>query len=155
MEWGPRALGNRSLLADPRRAEMRELINVKVKRRGFRPFAPAFLAESASEYLASPHPSPFMTFAFKVNPEKAPLVPATTHVDLTARPQTVSERTNPRFWRLLKAFAAKTGVPVLLNTSFNVQEPIVCTPEHAVACFQRTEVDLLVMNNVVVRRTAQ
>ncbi len=156
MEWGPRALGNRSLLADPRRAEMRDLINVKVKRREeFRPFAPAMLAESASEYLASGHPSPFMTFAFKVNGHKAPLVPATTHVDLTARPQTVTERANPRFWRLLKAFASKTGVPVLLNTSFNVQEPIVCTPAHAVSCFLRTEVDLLVMNNVLVRRRAQ
>ncbi|MGB4066596.1 MAG: carbamoyltransferase C-terminal domain-containing protein [Nitrospira sp.] len=156
MEWGPRALGNRSLLADPRRAEMRELINVKVKRREeFRPFAPAILAEAASEYLVCEHPSPFMTFAFKVHADKVPFVQATTHVDLTARPQTVTEHTNPKFWRLLKAFARRTGVPVLLNTSFNVQEPIVCTPEQAVSCFLRTDVDLLVMNNVLVHRREQ
>lgn len=155
MEWGPRALGNRSLLADPRRAEMRDVINVKVKRREeFRPFAPSLLAEAASDFLMSDHPSPFMALACKVRPEKASVVPATTHVDLTARPQTVSQQTNPRFWQLIKSFEKKTGVPVLLNTSFNVQEPIVCTPEDAIACFQRTQVDLLVMNDVLVRRGA-
>lgn len=153
MEWGPRALGNRSLLADPRRAEMREIINVKVKRREeFRPFAPAMLAESAAEYLTCSHPSPFMLFAFTVKPEKVTVLPATTHVDHTARPQTVTQSANPRFWRLIKAFESRTGVPVLLNTSFNVQEPIVCTPNDAVACFLRTDVDILVMNNVLVRR---
>ena len=153
MEWGPRALGNRSLLADPRRAEMRDAINVKVKlREEFRPFAPSILAEAASDYLETDHPSPFMLFAFKVKPEKARVVPATTHVDNTARPQTVSQQTNPKYWGLIKAFERRTGVPVLLNTSFNVQEPIVCTPQDAVSCFQRTEVDLLVINNVLVRR---
>ncbi len=153
MEWGPRALGNRSLLADPRRADMKDTINVKVKRREeFRPFAPSILHEERSAYFENGHPSPFMLFAFKVKPEKQAVIPATTHVDGTARPQTVSREANPLYWKVIKAFQDETGVPVLLNTSFNVQEPIVCTPQEAVACFQRTNVDLLVLNHVLISR---
>lgn len=156
MEWGPRALGNRSLLADPRRAEMKEVINVKVKQREeFRPFAPSILEEESGNYFETAHPSPFMIFAFKVKPDKASKIPATTHVDGTARPQTVSRETNPRYWNLINRFYQKTGVPVLLNTSFNVQEPIVCTPQEAINCFLRTQVDFLVLNNTLIARPDQ
>jgi len=156
MEWGPRALGNRSLLADPRRAQMKDLINVKVKRREeFRPFAPSILARESAAYFESGHPSPFMLFAFKVRPGKAALIPATTHVDGTARPQTVDPEENGLYWKLIHSFGEKTGVPVLLNTSFNVQEPIVCTPGQAVDCFLRTQVDYLVLNNILVHRPSQ
>ncbi|WP_447974049.1 carbamoyltransferase family protein [Nitrospira sp. Kam-Ns4a] len=153
MEWGPRALGNRSLLADPRREDMRELINAKVKRREhFRPFAPAVLEERAAEYFDLWGPSPYMLFTVPVRPEAKGIIPAVVHVDGTARIQTVDRASNPRFRRLLEAFARRTGVPVLLNTSFNVNEPIVCTPEEAVGCFQRTEVEWLVLENLLVRR---
>lgn len=153
MEWGPRALGNRSLLADPRRDEVREIINAKVKHRElFRPFAPSLIESAAGDFFVDGGPSPFMLFVFEVRPERRRVIPAVTHVDNTARPQTVTQEDNPRYWRLLKAFEAKTGVPVLLNTSFNVQEPIVCTPAEAVDCFLRTDVDLLVMGNFLVTR---
>jgi carbamoyltransferase len=152
MEWGPRALGNRSLLADPRREDMRELINAKVKfRESFRPFAPAILAEDATDYFDTPSSSPFMLFTCPVRPSAKGLIPAVVHVDGTARIQTV-DQTNPRFRSLLQAFQHQTGVPVLLNTSFNVQEPIVCTPEDAISCFLRTEVDWLAMGNLLVER---
>ncbi|MDR4509884.1 MAG: carbamoyltransferase [Candidatus Brocadiaceae bacterium] len=151
MEWGPRALGNRSLLADPRRAEMRDIINLKVKQREiFRPFAPSVLEEKSFEYFGNPDPSPFMLFAFKVNSHKQNEIPAVTHVDGTARPQTVSKKENPLYWNLIKEFENLTGVPVLLNTSFNVQEPIVCSPKDAVSCFIKTKVDYLVLNNFLV-----
>jgi carbamoyltransferase len=153
MEWGPRALGNRSLLADPRREDMRELINAKVKlREPFRPFAPAVLEERAGDYFDAPWASPFMQFTFSVLPSAKGIIPAVVHVDGTARIQTVHRESNPRFRALIEAFERKTGVPILLNTSFNVNEPIVCSPEDAVACFRRTEVDWLVLGRLLVRR---
>ncbi|MCF6158409.1 MAG: carbamoyltransferase [wastewater metagenome] len=152
MEWGPRALGNRSLLADPRKAEIRDIINLKVKQRElFRPFAPSVLEEKSYDYFGNSDPSPFMLFAFPVSPEKRKDIPAVTHIDGTARPQTVNKETNPLYWNLLKEFEKKTGVPVLLNTSFNVQEPIVCSPKDAVLCFLKTGVDYLVVNNFLVK----
>jgi len=153
MEWGPRALGNRSLLADPRREDMRELINAKVKfREPFRPFAPSVLEERAAEYFEPSDPSPFMQFTYRVRPAAKGVLPAVTHVDGTARIQTVDRQSNRKFRMLLEAFGRKTGVPVLLNTSFNVREPIVCTPEEAVRCFLRTQVEWLVLGNLLVHR---
>ncbi len=153
MEWGPRALGNRSLLADPRREDMRELINSKVKcREAFRPFAPSVLADRAQEFFHVPAPSAFMQFTVRVKPSAKGILPAVTHVDGTARVQTVTREANPRFYNLLATFGRLTGVPVLLNTSFNVQEPIVCTPDEAVRCFQRTQVEWLVLGNLLVGR---
>jgi len=153
MEWGPRALGNRSLLADPRRPEMRDIINLKVKQREpFRPFAPSVLEEKSYDYFGNPIPSPFMLFAFKVNPNRQKDIPAVTHVDGTARPQTVRKEANPLFWNLIKEFENRTGVPVLLNTSFNVQEPIVCSPRDAISCFLKTKVDYLVLNNLLIEQ---
>jgi len=155
MEWGPRALGNRSLLADPRREDMRALINMKVKlREPFRPFAPSVLEERASEYFELVGPSPFMLQTAGVQSSMKGVIPAVVHVDGTARVQTVDRESNPRYRRLLESFARCTGVPVLLNTSFNVNEPIVCTPQEAVACFLRTEVEWLVMENLLARRRA-
>jgi len=153
MEWGPRALGNRSFVADPRRAEMKETINRKIKlREPFRPFAPSMLAEASERYFGKRHEAPFMITVFPVLKERRAEIPAVVHVDGTARPQLVERDVNPRYWGLIREFEKKTGVPVLLNTSFNVQEPIVCTPEQAVATFLKTEVDLLVMEDLVVRR---
>jgi carbamoyltransferase len=153
MEWGPRALGNRSFLADPRRAEMKETINRKIKlREPFRPFAPSMLAEASERYFGRRHDAPFMITVFPVLPERRAEIPAVVHVDGTARPQLVERDVNPRYWRLISELEKKTGVPVVLNTSFNVQEPIVCTPEHAVATFLKTDVDLLVMEDLLVRR---
>ena len=153
MEWGPRALGNRSLLADPRREDMRELINAKVKlREPFRPFAPAVLEERAADYFEAPWVSPFMQFTFSVLPSAKGIIPAVVHVDGTSRIQTVDRDSNPRFRKLLQAFDRKTSVPILLNTSFNVNEPIVCTPEDAVACFRRTEVEWLVLGRLLAGR---
>ncbi len=153
MEWGPRALGNRSLLADPRREDMRELINSKVKcREAFRPFAPSVLADRAEEFFHVPAPSAFMQFTVRVKSSAKGILPAVTHVDGTARVQTVTREANPRFYDLLATFGRLTGVPVLLNTSFNVQEPIVCTPDEAVRCFQRTQVEWLVLGNLLVGR---
>ena len=154
-EWGPRALGNRSILADPRRPEMKDILNQRIKHREmFRPFAPSILEEATGEYFERTHPSPFMTFAYTVRPEKRSAIPAPTHVDGTARLQTVSRRTNPLYWKLIRAFGDRTGVPVLVNTSFNDNEPIVCRPEEALDCFLRTRMDVLVMGNFVLRRTA-
>jgi len=151
MEWGPRALGHRSLLADPRREDVRELINVKVKlREPFRPFAPAVLEEQVGKYFDWAVASPFMLFTVPVLAKAKGLIPAVTHVDGTARIQTVDRASNPKFAMLLEAFERKTGVPILLNTSFNVNEPIVCTPDEAVRCFLRTEVDWLVLGNLLV-----
>jgi carbamoyltransferase len=153
MEWGPRALGHRSLLADPRREDMRELINAKVKfREPFRPFAPSVLEERAADYFEVSDPSPFMLFTCNVRPSAKGLLPAVTHVDGTARIQTVDRRASPKYRALLEAFGRKTGVPVLLNTSFNVREPVVCTPDDAVRCFLRTQVDWLVLGNLLVGR---
>lgn len=152
MEWGPRALGNRSLLADPRKKQVREIINKKIKKReGFRPFAPSILEEYFEEYFGINESFPFMLFTFKVVPEKRALIPAVIHVDGTARPQTVSKKTNPYFWKLINYFKEITGVPVVLNTSFNVREPIVCTPKDAINTFLKTDVDFLALENVWIK----
>jgi carbamoyltransferase len=152
MEWGPRALGSRSLLADPRRAEMKDVINEKVKQREpFRPFAPSVLAERASQYFEHYHTSPFMLLTFPVKRSMADNIPAVVHVDHTARPQAVQRETNPRYHKLINEFFKITGVPMVLNTSFNVQEPIVCSPEDAVKTFLSTKVDLLVMESLLAR----
>jgi carbamoyltransferase len=154
-EWGPRALGNRSIVADPRRADMKETLNRRIKHREiFRPFAPSILAEATGEWFAKSHPSPFMTLAYAVRPEKRALIPAPTHVDGTGRLQTVTREANPRYHALISAFRDLTGVPVVLNTSFNDNEPIVCRPEEAIDCFLRTKMDALVLGNFLVTRGA-
>jgi carbamoyltransferase len=146
MEWGARALGNRSILADPRRRDMRDIINQKIKfRERFRPFAPSVLAEAIGEYFVDAVHDPFMLQVYPVRPEKRDVIPAVTHVDGSGRLQSVSERSNARYWALIRAFRAETGVPVLLNTSFNENEPIVEKPEQALDCFLRTDMDVLVM----------
>jgi carbamoyltransferase len=153
MEWGPRALGNRSLLADPRREDIRAVINAKVKQRElFRPFAPSVLEEEADRFFDLAGPVPFMLFTAPVKPGAKGLIPAVVHVDGSARVQTVDHTSNPKLRTLLQAFGRKTGVPVLLNTSFNVQEPMVCTPQEAVRCFLKTDVDWLVLGNLLVGR---
>jgi carbamoyltransferase len=153
-EWGPRALGNRSILADPRRPEVKEVLNARVKRReGFRPFAPAVLEERAADWFDGAQADPFMVTVHPVRPAQRPRVPAVMHVDGTARLQTVSRETNPRFWSLIRAFEEETGVPMVLNTSFNENEPIVNTPEEAVDCFLRTRMDRLVLGDWVLDRT--
>ena len=153
-EWGPRALGNRSIVADPRRPEMKEILNQRIKHREiFRPFAPSILAESTGEWFEKSHPSPFMTLAYSVRPEKRDKIPAPTHVDGTGRLQTVTREANARYWNLIKAFEQLTGVPVVLNTSFNDNEPIVCRPEEALDCFQRTQMDALVLGDFLITRS--
>jgi len=152
-EWGPRALGNRSIVADPRRPEMKNILNRRIKHREiFRPFAPSILAEAASEYFEKSHPSPFMTLAYPVRPEKRDKIPAPTHVDGTGRLQTVTREANPLYHALISAFRDLTGVPVVLNTSFNDNEPIVCRPEEALDCFQRTQMDALVLGDFLITR---
>ena len=152
-EWGPRALGNRSIVTDPRRPEMKEILNKRIKHREvFRPFAPSILAEATSEYFEKSHPSPFMTLAYPVRPEKRDKIPAPTHVDGTGRLQTVTREANPRYHALISAFRDLTGVPVVLNTSFNDNEPIVCRPEEAIDCFQRTQMDALVLGDLLITR---
>jgi carbamoyltransferase len=152
-EWGPRALGNRSIVADPRRADMKEILNRRIKHREiFRPFAPSILAEATGEWFAKSHPSPFMTLAYAVRSEKRALIPAPTHVDGTGRLQTVTREANPRYHALISAFQDLTGVPVVLNTSFNDNEPIVCRPEEAIDCFLRTKMDALVLGDFLVTR---
>ena len=154
-EWGPRALGNRSIVVDPRRAEMKDILNERIKHREmFRPFAPSILEEATGEYFMRSDPSPFMTFAYSVRPEKRDQIPAPTHVDGTGRLQTVSCAANPRYWRLIREFGNLTGVPVVLNTSFNDNEPIVCKPEEAINCFQRTRMDVLVLGNTIIEKSA-
>jgi carbamoyltransferase len=152
-EWGPRALGNRSIVADPRRPDMKEILNRRIKHREiFRPFAPSILAEATGEWFERSHPSPFMTLAYAVRPEKRARIPASTHVDGTGRLQTVTHDANPRYWRLIKAFEQATGVPIVLNTSFNDNEPIVCRPEEALDCFLRTKMDALVLGDFLVTK---
>lgn len=152
-EWGPRALGNRSIVVDPRRAEMKDVLNSRIKRREpFRPFAPSILEEATGEYFEKSYPDPFMIKVYPVRAEKRSVIPAVTHVDGTGRLQTVSKTQNPRYWGLIDAFRQQTGVPVVLNTSFNENEPIVNTPTEALNCFLRTKMDRLVMGNWVVER---
>ncbi len=154
-EWGPRALGNRSIVADPRRPEMKDILNRRIKHREtFRPFAPSILEEATGQYFERSYPSPFMTLTYPVRIEKRQEIPAPTHVDGTGRLQTVSRAVNPRYWRLIREFANLTGVPVVLNTSFNDNEPIVCRPEEAIDCFLRTKMDVLVLGNTIVRKPA-
>ncbi|RJP28132.1 MAG: carbamoyltransferase [Candidatus Omnitrophota bacterium] len=153
MEWGPRALGNRSILADPRRQEIKDILNARIKRREwFRPFAPAILEEKIPEFFDVDYPEPFMLKVYNVKEEKKGLIPAVTHVDGTARLQSVNEKQNPYFWKLIKAFYEKTSIPVLLNTSFNENEPIVCTPAEALDCFIRTKMDALVLGNYIINK---
>jgi carbamoyltransferase len=153
MEFGARALGNRTLLADPRRADMRELINLKIKfREKFRPFAPSVLEEYVGDYFEIDEPSPFMERVLPIKAEKQSEIPAVTHTDGTGRLQTVSRSTNPLYWTLIDRFRQRTGVPMLLNTSLNENEPIVRTAEEAVSCFNRTAMDALVVGNLVVER---
>jgi carbamoyltransferase len=153
MEWGPRALGNRSILGDPRRADMKELLNLKIKRReSFRPFAPSVLDKYVSEWFEEDDDVPFMMQVFQVRAEKRPLIPAVTHVDGSGRLQTVSQRTNPLYYSLIDSFRDLTGVPMLLNTSFNENEPVVCEPRQALDCFLRTKMDMLVMGDAVLCR---
>ena len=153
MEWGARALGNRSILADARRADMRELINTKIKfREKFRPFAPSILEDARDEYFVGAASDPFMQQVYPVREEKRVIIPAITHADGSGRLQTVNERANPRYYRLIEEFSLLTGVPVLLNTSFNENEPIVDTPLQALDCFFRTRMDVLVVNETIVRR---
>jgi carbamoyltransferase len=152
-EWGPRALGNRSIVADPRRPEMKEILNQRIKHREiFRPFAPSILAEKTGEWFEKSHPSPFMTLAYSVRPEKQAKIPAPTHVDGTGRLQTVTAQSNARYHALITEFERQTGVPVVLNTSFNDNEPIVCRPEEALDCFLRTRMDALVLGNYLITR---
>jgi len=152
-EWGPRALGNRSIVADPRRPEMKDILNRRIKHReSFRPFAPSILAEKTAEWFEQSHPSPFMTMAYAVRPEMRDKIPAPTHVDGTGRLQTVSSTANPRYWKLIREFGRQTGVPVVLNTSFNDNEPIVCKPEEAIDCFERTQMDALVLGDFLITR---
>jgi carbamoyltransferase len=152
-EWGPRALGNRSILVDPRRAEMKDILNQRIKHREpFRPFAPSILEEATGQFFERSHPSPFMNLAYAVRPEMRARIPAPTHVDGTARLQTVSRQTNPRYWVLIKEFEKLTGVPVLLNTSFNESEPIVLTPQEAIDCFLRTRMDVLALGNFLIEK---
>ena len=152
-EFGPRALGNRSFLADPRRSDMLQLLNEKVKlREWFRPLAPSLLEEASAEMFGRPHSDPFMVTVMPVAESQRARVPAVVHVDGSARPQTVSRRTNPRYWQLIKQFEGLTGVPMLLNTSLNVQEPIVCSPEQALRTFQNASFDALVLEDHLVVR---
>ena len=154
MEFGPRALGNRSILANPGNPDMKELLNSKVKKReSFRPYAPSVLEEKAGEFFELQNPSPFMLLAPQVKEEKKKLIPGVTHIDGTARVQTVSKHTNPKFWQLIKEFENITGIPMVINTSFNLRgEPIVCTPEDVISCFQRSQMDYLVLGNYVIER---
>ena len=155
MEWGPRALGNRSIVCDPRRPDMKDILNLKIKRREpFRPFAPSIHEEATGEFFEIDYPDPFMLKVYKIRPEKRSVIPAVTHADGTGRLQTVSKEVSPRYWRLIEEFRKITGVPVVLNTSFNENEPIVCKPEEALNCFLRTKMDVLVLGKYVVRRKA-
>ena len=152
-EWGPRALGNRSIVADPRRPDMKDTLNRRIKHREiFRPFAPSILAESTADWFEKSHPSPFMTMAYAVRPDKRQQIPAPTHIDGTGRLQTVTREANARYWRLIRAFEEATGVPIVLNTSFNDNEPIVCRPEEALDCFQRTQMDALALGDFFITK---
>jgi carbamoyltransferase len=153
-EFGERALGNRSILADPRIPEMKDLVNERIKfREEFRPFAPSILADYFSDYSVCTHPSPFMTHVFEVKPEKRQTIPAVTHVDGTGRFQTVSKQENPLYYELIDTFRRRTGIPVLLNTSFNVKgEPIVSSPEDALRTFYNCGMDILVMGNYILEK---
>ena len=153
MEFGPRALGNRSIVADPRRADMKDILNQRIKKREpFRPFAPSILEEHVGDYFEQTHPAPTMLMVYQIKPEKRAQVPAVTHVDGSGRLQTVSRKLNQRYYQLISDFAELTGVPIVLNTSFNENEPVVCTPQQAIDCFLKTRMDALYLGNYAVRR---
>ncbi len=153
MEFGPRALGNRSIVVDPRRAELKDVLNQRIKKREpFRPFAPSILAEHVGDYFEQTHPAPTMLMVYQIKPERRAEIPAVTHVDGSGRLQTVSRDENARFYQLIEEFYKLTGVPVVLNTSFNENEPIVCTPRDAIDCFLKTRMDVLYIGNHAVRR---
>jgi carbamoyltransferase len=155
MEWGPRALGNRSIVCDPRRGDMKDILNLKIKRReSFRPFAPSVLKEHVSSWFDEDGDVPFMMQVFQIKADKRTLIPAVTHVDGSGRLQTVYKHTNPRYWALIDAFRAISGVPMVLNTSFNENEPVVCRPVEALDCFLRTKMDVLVLGDWFVSRTS-
>jgi carbamoyltransferase len=152
-EFGPRALGHRSIIADPRRTDAKEILNTKIKRReSFRPFAPSILMDHTADFFERVDDVPFMEKVFLIKEEKRAVIPAVTHVDGTGRLQTVDQKVEPRYHALIKAFYDKTNVPILLNTSFNENEPIVNTPQEALDCFLRTQMDMLVMENIVLTR---
>ena len=153
MEWGPRALGNRSIVCDPRRSDMKGILNSKIKRReSFRPFAPSILKEHVAGWFEEDGDVPFMMQVYQIREEKRPIIPAVTHVDGSGRLQTVYRQTNPLYWQLIDAFRELTGVPMVLNTSFNENEPVVCRPEEALDCFLRTKMDLLVLGHWHIKR---
>ena len=153
MEFGPRALGNRSIVADPRRADMKDILNKRIKHREtYRPFAPSVLEEKAPQIFERGEPSPFMMLVYKVREAERARIPAVTHVDDTGRLQTVSAATNPRYHALISEFERQTGVPLMLNTSFNEHEPIVATPGEALACYLKTRMDVLALGNWVLTR---
>jgi carbamoyltransferase len=153
MEFGPRALGNRSIVVDPRRAEMKDILNERIKKREpFRPFAPSILEERTADYFEQSHPAPTMLMVYRVRAERRAEIPAVTHVDGSGRLQTVSRAVNARYYQLISEFNELTGVPVVLNTSFNENEPIVCTPRHAIDCFLKARMDVLYLGNQAVRR---
>ena len=153
MEGGPRALGNRSILADPRNESIKEKLNIIVKKReSYRPFAPAVLCEDKNEYFKMNYDSDYMILTADVIEDKKKLIPAVTHIDGTARVQTVKKDINFKFWSLIKEFKNLTGTPILLNTSFNENEPIVCHPKEAIECFLRTDLDFLILQNFIVKK---
>jgi carbamoyltransferase len=153
MEWGPRALGNRSILCDPRRADMKDILNRKIKRReSFRPFAPSVLREAVPEWFETDDDVPFMMQVFRIRQEQRAQIPAVTHVDGTGRLQTVTREANPRYYQLIECFRDITGVPMVLNTSFNENEPVVCVPGEALDCFLRTHMDILAIGNFLLSR---
>ena len=153
MEWGPRALGNRSILGDPRRADMKDILNRKIKRReSYRPFAPSILRDEVGDWFETDDDVPFMLQVYRVREDRRAAIPAVTHVDGSGRLQTVTPAQNPRYHRLIEAFFARTGVPMVLNTSFNENEPVVCRPEEAIDCFLRTRMDVLVLGDHLIER---
>lgn len=155
MEWGPRALGNRSILGDPRRDDMKDILNIKIKRReSFRPFAPSVLKEHVADWFESDAPVPFMMKVFQIKSEQRQKIPAVAHVDGSGRLQTVTSEGNNRYYQLIQSFYQKTQVPMLLNTSFNENEPVVCKPEEALSCFLRTNMDVLVLGSHIVTRNS-
>lgn len=153
MEWGPRALGNRSIIGDPRRADMKDILNLKIKRReSFRPFAPSILREAVPEWFELDGDVPFMMQVYPIRADRRAQIPAVTHVDGSGRLQTVQQSTNPRYYQLISAFRDLTGVPMVLNTSFNENEPVVCRPAEALDCFLRTKMDVLVLGDEFIER---
>ena len=152
-EWGPRALGNRSIIVDPRIKNMKDLLNKKIKKReSFRPFAPSVLDNEVKNWFKKNEQVPFMTHVFEIKNEKRKEIPAVTHIDGTGRLQSVSKESNPRYYNIIFKFFQKTDVPMILNTSFNENEPIVNSPEEAIDCFLRTNMDKIILENYIISR---